>query len=209
MPALPVLRQKAVEAIGEALSKQDIVRLVKAATGKDIFNIYADESDPRAVAISKTLAQLEKEGTERWLLTYVLIAIAEQKLRTLIVKTWPNTLVSLPQAGGQVDNALKYSRENPAIEVTLTTLPRDILELKVADNGIGIAKSRALKETSEHKSHGMALIIKRMAALGHFGKQPITINMYPAFDNDKNPGNKITIFIPDGLHKAWLNAQQK
>ena len=110
MPALPALRQKAVEAIGDALSKQDIVRLVKAATGNDIFNIYADENDPRAVAISKTLAQLEKEGTERWLLTYVLIAIAEQKLRTLIVKTWPNTLVGLPQAGGQVDNALKYLR---------------------------------------------------------------------------------------------------
>lgn len=110
MPALPALRQKAVEAIGEALSKQDIVRLVKAATGNDIFNIYADENDPRAVAVSKTLAQLEKEGKERWLLTYVLIAIAEQKLRTLIVKTWPNTLVGLPQAGGQVDNALKYLR---------------------------------------------------------------------------------------------------
>lgn len=39
-----------------------------------------------------------------------------------------------------LDNALKYSRENPVIEVKLAELPRDILELKVSDNGIGIAK---------------------------------------------------------------------
>jgi two-component system, OmpR family, phosphate regulon sensor histidine kinase PhoR len=39
-----------------------------------------------------------------------------------------------------LDNALKYSTENPVIEVRLTALPRDILELKIIDNGIGIAK---------------------------------------------------------------------
>ena len=111
MPALPALRQKAIEAIGEVLSKEDIVRIVKAATGNDVFNIYADEGDPRAVALSKTLKQLETEGTERWLLTYILIAIAQQqKLRMLIVQTWPATLVGLPLAVGQVDNTLKHLR---------------------------------------------------------------------------------------------------
>jgi two-component system phosphate regulon sensor histidine kinase PhoR len=39
-----------------------------------------------------------------------------------------------------LDNALKYSRDNPVIEVSLSALPRDIIELKVSDNGIGIAK---------------------------------------------------------------------
>ena len=39
-----------------------------------------------------------------------------------------------------LDNALKYSGENPVIEVDLSALPRDIIELKVSDNGIGIAK---------------------------------------------------------------------
>jgi len=42
--------------------------------------------------------QLETEGTERWLLTYIMIAIAREKIRKLIVKTWPKTLVGLPQA---------------------------------------------------------------------------------------------------------------
>jgi two-component system phosphate regulon sensor histidine kinase PhoR len=37
-----------------------------------------------------------------------------------------------------LDNALKYSKENPVINVDLSLLPNDILELKVNDNGIGI-----------------------------------------------------------------------
>ena len=37
-----------------------------------------------------------------------------------------------------LDNALKYSNDNPVINVQLSLLPNDILELKVNDNGIGI-----------------------------------------------------------------------
>jgi signal transduction histidine kinase len=38
------------------------------------------------------------------------------------------------------DNALKYGKENPVIEIKLSELPRDIIELKIKDNGLGIAK---------------------------------------------------------------------
>ena len=108
MSALSALRQKAIEAIGAALTEEDIEKVVLEATGNDIYNIYAAKGEPRASLISKTLAQLETEGTERWLLTYILIANAQEKLRMLIVKTWPKTLVDLPQAEGQVASALKY-----------------------------------------------------------------------------------------------------
>src|SRR4051794_17559508 len=108
MPALPEFRKKTIEAIGEVLSEDDIVSVVRAATGNDIFNVYCGRGDPRAIQLSKTLDQLEIEGTERWLLTYILIAIAREKIRKLIVKTWPKTLVGLPQAEDQVASALKY-----------------------------------------------------------------------------------------------------
>ena len=39
-----------------------------------------------------------------------------------------------------LDNSLKYSKEDPFIDIRLTELPNDIIELKVTDNGIGIAK---------------------------------------------------------------------
>jgi hypothetical protein len=108
MPALPEFRKKAIEAIGEVLSEEDIVNVVRAATGNDIFNVYCGRNDPRAIQLTRTLDQLETEGTERWLLTYIMIAIAREKIRKLIVKTWPKTLVGLPQAEEQVASALKY-----------------------------------------------------------------------------------------------------
>ncbi len=67
-----------------------------------------------------------------------------------------------------------------------------------------VANSTSAKVNSEHKSHGMARIRKRIAALGYFVDLLITMSMYPASDNDKNPGNKITLFIPSGLYDAWL-----
>lgn len=39
-----------------------------------------------------------------------------------------------------LDNALKYSKENPAIEISLSAQPNAIIEMKVSDNGIGIPK---------------------------------------------------------------------
>jgi hypothetical protein len=108
MPALPALRKMAVEAIGAALTKEDIKQLVLEATGEDVFNRFAGENDPRAILVSKTLAELEGAGRERWLLSLILVAIAQEKLRMLIVKTWPSTLVKLPQVEGQVASALTY-----------------------------------------------------------------------------------------------------
>lgn len=39
-----------------------------------------------------------------------------------------------------LDNALKYSKENPVVEVKLVALPQNIIELEIKDNGIGIPK---------------------------------------------------------------------
>ncbi|WP_295673534.1 two-component regulator propeller domain-containing protein [uncultured Mucilaginibacter sp.] len=82
------------------------------------------------------------------------------------------------------------------------------LLITITDNGIGIANSLALKDDdSQHKSRGMELIEKRIAALSRFGSSAITISMSTAFTSDKNPGNKIVLLIPQGLHDAWFKAQ--
>jgi hypothetical protein len=107
MPAPPALRRKAIEAIGDVLSKEAIKRLVWEATGNDIYNIYASEADSKATCVFKTLDRLEDEGTEKWLLTTILAAVTQERLRALIVTVWPDTLVSLPPAEAQVAGALK------------------------------------------------------------------------------------------------------
>ena len=129
MPSLPEMRKKAIEAIGEVLTEDEIVHVVRAATGKDIFNVYAGRNDPRAIQLSKTLDQLELEGTERWLLTYILIAIVREKICKLIVKTWPKTLVSLPQAEAQVESALTYL--NTLLKVPLPNNVKQELKSKL------------------------------------------------------------------------------
>jgi hypothetical protein len=107
MPSPPALRRKAIEEIGAVLSKEALERIVKDATGNDIYNIYASEADSRATCVTKTLDDLEKEGTERWFLTGILTAVAQERLRILIVKAWPDTLVGLPLAEVHVAGALR------------------------------------------------------------------------------------------------------
>lgn len=82
------------------------------------------------------------------------------------------------------------------------------LVIIITDNGIGVENSMALKEISGHKSRGMELIKKRITSLSHFGSQVMSISMSPPFESEKNPGNKITLFIPLTLHPVWLQAQQ-
>ncbi|MEJ7693221.1 histidine kinase [Daejeonella sp.] len=111
-----------------------------------------------------------------------------------------------------LENALLHGMMPSALEGEL------LIELKlddcnliimITDNGIGIVNSMALKEIGGHRSRGMELIKKRITALSRFGARAIAISMSPAFESEKNPGNKIILFIPTELHKAWLNAQNQ
>ena len=110
-----------------------------------------------------------------------------------------------------LENALLHGIFPSALEGELLIelkLEDSNLVIIITDNGIGVENSMALKEFSEHKSRGMELIKKRIAALSHFGSQVMSISMSPAFESEKNPGNKITLFMPVTLHSAWLQAQQ-
>jgi ligand-binding sensor domain-containing protein/two-component sensor histidine kinase len=81
------------------------------------------------------------------------------------------------------------------------------LHITITDNGIGIANSLALKPAGNHKSHGMELIKKRIAALSRFGVHAITFSVSPVFMDKQNPGNRMILFIPHQLHHAWLTSQ--
>jgi hypothetical protein len=100
------------EAIGRMLTDAQVDELVDRATGKDVNNSFASPNDARQVRIRKTLEALEEAGQERLLLTYVLIRpTAKESLCRKIVESFPDTLINLPQADGQVVNALTYLQE--------------------------------------------------------------------------------------------------
>jgi hypothetical protein len=81
------------------------------------------------------------------------------------------------------------------------------LVITITDNGIGIANSRALNAKSTHKSLGMELIEKRIAALGRFCTPSISITILPACNDATNPGTTVTLVIPADMHEAWQQAQ--
>jgi LytS/YehU family sensor histidine kinase len=91
--------------------------------------------------------------------------------------------------------------------VIACTVQHNSLVLTITDNGIGIANSRALNAQSGHKSLGMELIEKRIAALSRVCVPSITISILPACNNATNPGTTITLVIPGGLYNAWLQAK--
>ena len=110
-----------------------------------------------------------------------------------------------------LENALLHGIMPSTIDGQLTIELKEQdknLVITITDNGIGMANSQALKENSRHKSRGMELIEKRIAALTRFGLQPITIHIAPVSADEKNPGNRITLLIPEDLHKAWSFARQ-
>ena len=73
---------------------------------------FASEKDTRKDKIRKTIEALQRDGNERWLLTYVLIrAVAQEKLCRKIIDAFPKTLVGLPLADGQVTSALTYLQQ--------------------------------------------------------------------------------------------------
>lgn len=81
------------------------------------------------------------------------------------------------------------------------------LIIEISDNGIGIQNSQLFHQQTLHKSHGTQLIRKRIAALNHFGKDPINIQVTSAYNDLKNPGLSIKLTIPFGLYNAWLAVQ--
>jgi hypothetical protein len=107
--------EDAYSAIAEFLTDEEIERLVKTATGKDIYAEFCAVSDPRKVKIKKTIEALKSSGNERWLLTYVLIYVAaheifgepQERLSKKIVRAFPGTLIDLPKADHHVSIILE------------------------------------------------------------------------------------------------------
>jgi two-component system phosphate regulon sensor histidine kinase PhoR len=98
-----------------------------------------------------------------------------------------------------LDNALKYSIQNPVIEVQLSALPSDIIELKVSDNGIGIAKEYRRKifdkffrvpmgDRHNIKGYGLGLSYVSEIVHRHMG--------YIIVDSELSKGTTFTVKLP-------------
>ena len=97
------------------------------------------------------------------------------------------------------DNALKYSKEDPSIEIKLSELPADIIELKIKDNGIGIPKEYQSKifekflrvpagDRHDIKGYGLGLSYVSEIIRRHMG--------YITVESELGKGTTFTIKLP-------------
>jgi signal transduction histidine kinase len=97
-----------------------------------------------------------------------------------------------------LDNALKYSKEKPAIDIQIVSL-QETIEVKIKDNGIGIPKEYKSKifdkffrvpsgDTHNVKGYGLGLSYVREIMIAHMGF--VTVSSEPG------KGSEFTLFIP-------------
>lgn len=97
-----------------------------------------------------------------------------------------------------IDNALKYSKENPKIEISLSSL-KEVIEIKVKDNGIGIPKEYKWKvfdkffrvpsgDTHNVKGYGLGLSYVKEILAEHMG--------FITVDSEAGKGSVFTIMLP-------------
>jgi two-component system phosphate regulon sensor histidine kinase PhoR len=98
-----------------------------------------------------------------------------------------------------LDNALKYNTENPDITIQLSSLPQNILELKVSDNGPGIEKEYKSKvfekffripDGDKHnvKGYGLGLSYVKEIITSHMG--------YIVVESEPGKGSTFIIRLP-------------
>ena len=98
-----------------------------------------------------------------------------------------------------IDNALKYTKENPKIDISVSSLPNDIIEVKIKDNGIGIPKEYRFKvfdkffrvpsgDTHNVKGYGLGLSYVREILFAHMG--------FITVDSEPGKGSVFTIKMP-------------
>lgn len=127
MPLSPKFMKLLAEKIAEGLTDERIEEVVFRATGYQLYDEYGAPNDPMNRAVYKALDQLTQKGTERWLLTHVLVqAIANDTLSNLIVKVCPESLMPLPTVEAQVQLVI----ENLNSVKTAALTPDNMDELK-------------------------------------------------------------------------------
>lgn len=98
-----------------------------------------------------------------------------------------------------LDNALKYSKGDPYIDILISSLPNDIIELKIKDNGIGIPKEYRSKifdkffrvpsgDTHNVKGYGLGLSYVKEILAAHMG--------YITVESEPGKGSEFTMIIP-------------
>ena len=89
------------------------------------------------------------------------------------------------------------------------SVKNDILCITIADNGIGIEKSKIYRTGKAHKSRGMQLIKERLQLLSKLSTEPIELSIAELDPAANNPGTKIILLVPQSVYEAYTKQAGK
>jgi ligand-binding sensor domain-containing protein len=100
-----------------------------------------------------------------------------------------------------VENALWHgilpSGHKGHISIYFSVANEQSIKIVIEDDGIGVENSKKQKTSTSHKSKGLTLIKDRLNLLQEKFKKPFSIKgLVPHPENEKQPGNRVTIEIP-------------
>ncbi len=93
------------------------------------------------------------------------------------------------------------------IQFTLSTNQQNLI-IAIADNGIGIANSKALQTNSKHISRGMQLVNERLQILSQITKAPIKLHIQDQHPlQPTQPGTVVTLTYPIQVYEAYIKVK--
>jgi len=189
---------------------------------KEYLDISSDELQRLSLLVDKVLklSMFEKKEIDLQYETFDLRNIVDEVVASMRLQVEKiHAIVSIIQKGytnlqadrlhllsvvfNLLDNALKYSKEQPIIEIALEE-GNDSIQLRVSDNGIGIAteyKDKIFEKffriptgnTHNTKGYGLGLSYVAHVVQKHNGKIYV--------DSTVGKGTTVTISIPKGMHE--------
>jgi sensor histidine kinase YesM len=101
-----------------------------------------------------------------------------------------------PYIENAVWHGLRYKKEKGVLSISISKISDNEIQIVVADNGIGRARSQALKTKNQKKqnSKGMGNIKKRVAILNDMYKDKVDVAVSD-YQYDEDTGTKVTVTL--------------
>jgi ligand-binding sensor domain-containing protein len=118
------------------------------------------------------------------------------------------TMILQPFLENAILHGLMHGAYDGELHIHFKQNQRRELNITIADNGIGIAKSRQLKSGKIHASKGMQLIKERLQLLGKVTGHIITLIIEDQYPGADIPGTLVTICYPEEVYNNYIKLQK-
>jgi len=117
------------------------------------------------------------------------------------------TMILQPFLENAILHGLMPATNSGELHIHFAQNQKKELLITIADNGIGMEKSRQLRSGKSHASKGMQLIKERLQLLGKLTGHTITLTITDQYPGAENPGTLVTLLYPEEVYTTYMRLQ--